>query len=412
MDPFSSKTPRAYTLIRALFWILFSIMLVSVVMLFVLDTYEIVQSNEGEIMAENTPIEYFTPFEAEIKEIFVKESDFVHQGDTLLKLYSSKIATDYKQAKTELSLARNNIKLYKEQLNSLKSIIKHQKKERGNLKSGLRIKKRSENIGVKGLENQLEGLQQKLNMSEKSLKKEKRLLRKGAISEQEYNQKYQAYLDEQNAYAEVYNKYLQKKIDTETLPSEHATQLGQAEMEIISSEKDYYSTLQRLREEEINKGQLKVLVNTTKQELERQFIIADIDGYVSKLYNFHTDINYLAKKTSILKITPSKETQFVAKLTINEKAIKDVHIGQEAHLKLDAYNHYQYGILKATITHIDKELVKSKTKGHVTKFYALASLSNTYDERFKLRSGFKLKGEIILKKVKLYRYVSQKIFKK
>lgn len=78
--------------------------------------------------------------------------------------------------------------------------------------------------------------------------------------------------------------------------------------------------------------------------------------------------------------------------------------GQEINLKLDAYNYYRFGAIKGNITYVSPSDVDRT-------FYCLANIKK-YNPNIQLKAGYKLKGEVIIEKMKLFQYIIKKLFNK
>ena len=91
-------------------------------------------------------------------------------------------------------------------------------------------------------------------------------------------------------------------------------------------------------------------------------------------------------------IAPKKE-HFYAKVLLDEKDLAYIKKGQEINLKLDAYNYYRFGAIKAKITYVSPSDVE-------TSFYCLADIKK-YNSNINLKAGYKLKGEVIIERIKI-----------
>ena len=105
----------------------------------------------------------------------------------------------------------------------------------------------------------------------------------------------------------------------------------------------------------------------------------------------------------LLIIAPKKE-HFYAKVLLDEKDLAYIKKGQEINLKLDAYNYYRFGAIKAKITYVSPSDVE-------TSFYCLADIKK-YNSNINLKAGYKLKGEVIIERMQLYQYIMKKLFNK
>ena len=99
---------------------------------------------------------------------------------------------------------------------------------------------------------------------------------------------------------------------------------------------------------------------------------------------------------------------------ILEEEIKNVEVGQTVHLKFDAYNHYQYGIIKERVSYIDKYIEDdSKSKNfNKRQFYILVDIPTVEAEKLNIQNGLQVSGEVIIKKIKLYQYITNTLFTK
>ena len=123
------------------------------------------------------------------------------------------------------------------------------------------------------------------------------------------------------------------------------------------------------------------------------------------------------KEQLLCVLNPLVEEEFFAKVKLKEEEIKDVMPRQKVHMKLSAFNHFQCGVLKGEVIHINKEVIIEKndvttTAQNTGGFYALVSIPESEAMRFNIKSGFKVNGDIILDRVKLYRFIIESMFKK
>ncbi len=403
MDLFSSKTPDSFFLIRTLFYIMTFVAVTTAVLFFVLDMHQSVMIDSGEIISENTPIDYLAPYEAEIAKVLVKEGEKVAKGDTLIILHNEKIQADYEKKRKELQLIDQNINILKKQIENHQKKVGFQKQETSHLKANLQNQEKGGAYKLKALEEQLQTMKSKVNISEKRIRKDLQLYQSGAISEAEYSEKYKSYLDESNRYTELKKDYLQQQLDINNFGNSHSSQISQNSQSILNSESEHLNLLKDLQQVESNKLQMERSITSDKSEIDKQYIIANIDGVISKLYNNKKEVSFVNKSQSMLVLKPTAEEAFYARLHIAEESVKDIKMDLPAHIQLKAYSHYQYGILKGKVVYLDKN--------EENKFYVLADISPDQTQDFQLKSGYQVKGRIIVKKLKLYQYVFAKLFK-
>jgi len=404
MDIYSSKTPNPYKLIKGGFIMLAIATLLGVVLFFTLSLYETAQASNGEIIAQNAAVQYLAPYEAEVLKVAVHNGAKVQKGDTLIVLYNEQVLAAYEETINSQALAAENITIYDKQLNNLKRKISRQKKEISLLKQNLKSKKKGKSHEVESLQRQLAVLEKKMRVSNVRIKNDDLLLKKGAMSQREYDSKYKTYLDEVNNLNEVKNKLYQEQNLTENIDGTYQEGYNKNQLTILNQEQDYLELEKRRSEEIALQKQLEAKVKSQQKEVDKLTIIADMDGYTNNIFNTKKEVNFVAKSLPLLHLSPLSEEKFYATLQVNEQEIKDVQIGQPVHMKVTAYNHYQHGVLKGKVSSIDKT--------DLNIFYVLADISEQEAAKMKLKSGYKVKGEVILNELKLYQYVFNSMFKK
>ena len=133
-------------------------------------------------------------------------------------------------------------------------------------------------------------------------------------------------------------------------------------------------------------------------------------NYILDMGNDHDNrlklaVDYL-KYLGTAEMSPTeKEEEFYAKCLLSQESIKEVAVGQDTHIKLDAYNYYRFGVLKGEVDYI----ARADTSNN---FYVLERIPPKNTADFDLKSGYLLKGEIILGRIKLYQFIFRSLFEK
>lgn len=401
MEYLSTKTPRAFYLIRGLFLLISSAMFIAFILLFVLNVNESVKISGGEIISEEIPIEYLAPFEAQIKTVYVREGDEVKKGDTLLILKNDLLSSTLQKTEKDYELVAQNLEVYSKMLNNLDNKIQFQQKQKSNISNSHQHDQRDVEIEIRGLRSQLEAQKKNVDISKDRLQKDYTLLKEGIISKVEYENHHKALLNETEKLAAVKKRYIQKLNKKKILPNDLSSQVNEQQLTLLSSEYDRTTIERQFLEAKTQQVQLEEQLRFQRDQFEKCNVIANIDGNVSRLFNVKMESNYLPKGTEMITLTPLEEQKFYAEMVVPQMGIKDVKIGQTTHLKLDAYNYYKYGILKGEVSYIKKDTSNN--------FFVLAQIP-AQDYKFELQSGYKIKGEIITERVKLYQFIFRKLF--
>ncbi len=186
-----------------------------------------------------------------------------------------------------------------------------------------------------------------------------------------------------------------------TIRSEQETGL---KMQVLSNDFEQVDLKKKLLDEEAKSQELGSRTAYLLAELKKLVLIADMNGHVSRLFNTQREVHFVNKGASLLTLRPDAEESFYAKVTIPQASVSRVDTGQEVHLKLKAYNHYQYGILKGRVEHVSRQDTSDN-------FYVLANIT-TLNPSIEMKSGYQVQGDVVLRKVRLYRFIVNRLFKK
>ncbi len=403
MDFYANKTPDSMQFIKGLFIIIMTTLLIGATLFFTLSIRETATISNGQLFSENAPKQYLAPFEVEIRGVYTQEGRQVSLGDTLMVLYNDAVVSEYDNLEKELVLKKKNNTLLRQQLDNLKARVKIQQKELSFVNTDAGSQKRSLKLEIKALAKQLNSLRKQLVNSEIRYNKDRQLFNRGAISEQEFNRKEKAWFSEKNNFTQLESQFLQKKNTLDNLGNTKSSSIERKNLDIISSQSQQLDLEKTLAQEEAGILQLNQRLVSAKKEVDKLIIISEMDGFVSSVYNQKKDFNYVTKGQNLVVVSPEEETDFLAKLSIKETEMKDVEIGQKARLKVDAYNYYEFGVLEGEIIQINKD--------ENNMFYVIAEITDD-SEKFNLKSGYKVNGEIVLDKVKLYKFAFNRIFRK
>lgn len=415
MAYYSTKTPSSYKLIKTLFFIILTITFVALFLFFTLKVNITAKASSGEIVAGNTPVKYLSPIECQIKKLLVKEGSPVKMGDTLVILSNRKLDEEIQNTTSSLNAISTNLSFHQRQLNNLKQKISKQKQAQSLVDQQFKSKDSGHQQELANSQDQFKILQDKLEISKQKIQQNAELLEKGGISQRQYDNLYQDYLDEVNSINQAKNQLntrLTAKNDSKSVLQQKKNERN---INILNLESDYLNQQNMLQQERVKKDQLTASLQTLEDQKRQLYIIATKQGFVVDLYNMSNEVNFLQKNEKILYISPDASQTYYAKLAVKESDIKNIRAGLPVHIKLKAYNHYQYGIIKGEVQHIDKKNTqdsKGGSSGSSDQFYIFANISEEEAQKIELKNGFKISGEIILEEVTLSRYVLNSLFRK
>ena len=358
------------------------------------------------------------PFEiGVVKDILVKEGDFVKKGDTLILLDTTasdaKIrALDDNIQSSKLSAMRLNSgdDLFNVEINNTEtvnnSILQTQKEiykesisllEKEILVQQNEIQRLNMQIGAskarkRDLEFQLDNLLEK----EIKLAKVKDII---------------AYNEYANLIANI-NSMKESILQIEFEISSFIAQIKECENNILKLKSRF--AVENLKELTQVQMQLNDLISQKKDaefKNNLQKIVAPCDGYIDKL-NIHTVGGIVTPAQDILSLTPSN-VPFWVKINVKNNDIGFVKMGMPVSIKLDAYDFQKYGVLKGFVKSISTNSVKDDFLGFIYEVYVqLENESLLIDGNLqKITAGMTLNAEIEIGKRRIIEFFVYPIIK-
>lgn len=375
--------------------------LITIALFLLLNINETVKIQDGEIISANSPIEYHAPEEAEVIQILVEPGQAVSEGDTLIVLNNDQIKFNYKKTQESYWLSLANLDLLKKKLENLQNKVKTIEESRSAITSNYNNDRLAAGSGVTSLEKQVAGAQEMIDVSSKQLNKEHQLLLEGVISQADYDQKYQEYLLELNKLSNLEKQLNQLKYERSGLTHQYRRDVKNQKMSTLQTEYEIIDLKKAIFEEEVKVSEFANKMVAEGNTLKKMTVISEINGYVTNIYNEKQDLNFVTKSTPLITVSPEREENFFARTIISQEMLNDVQVGQKVHLKVNAYNYYRYGVLVGEVTNISKAIDQEG-------FVVITTISE--NPELKLKSGFRVKGDIILERVKLFKFVLRRVF--
>lgn len=389
--------------IKILFRIFVVFFVVSVILIFTLNVNDTVEFREGLIYSNTPQLKINAPNEVKILKVFVKEGQEVKKGDTIFILENKRTQSDFDIANMDVEGMTNKIVI-------VKGLIKNAQERKNAINQLLEIQSKIYTTDRKKAEQEIATINNKINLSSEQssimsdkYKVDSLLYAKGAISRYELSETKNRNIDDKKG--QVDNKFIHtsKNYDFENLSNNYQKTNNDLRRSIIEINSQIKSFEREILE-------LKTLIKDKKynltyiiDELGKLIVSSPMDGTVSNVFNAKQNLEIIGKGELLVIIAPKKET-FYSKILLKDTDLTYIEKGQTINLKLDAYNYYKFGAIKGKINYISPSDVDST-------FYCLASIEK-YNHNILLKAGYKLKGEVIIEKMKLYEYILKKLFNK
>lgn len=394
---------KSIRFIKILNRVLIAFLIIIVFLIFTIKMNDTVSFKEGQIFSDTPQLKINAPNEVKVLKVRVKEGQEVQKGDTLFVLENKKTKSDYDILNTNVSGMKNKI-------NIINKLIFNTINRKNSLKQLLEIQSKIYKTDRKKAEQEISSLNTKINLSSQQtsiltnkFQTDSLLYTKGAISRYEMTETKNRNLDDQKGQLDIQSNYDVKNYDFENLSNNYQKTNNDLRRNIIDVENQIHNYLRDIVELQTQIKDGKSNLTYISDELGKLLVVSPIEGTVSNLYNARQNLEIINKGDILTIIAPKKEA-FYAKVILDEKDLAYIRKGQEINLKLDAYNYYRFGAIKGTITYVSPSDVDQT-------FYCLANIKK-YNPNINLKAGYKLKGEVIIEKMKLYQYIIKKLFNK
>jgi multidrug resistance efflux pump len=378
-------------------------LVISIILIFTLNINDTVSFKEGQIFSDTPQLKINAPNEVRVLKVLVKEGQEVKKGDTLFVLENKKTKSDYDVLNTDVASMEHKI-------NIINKLIENTLDRKKSLIQLLKIQSKIYSTDRKKTELEISSLNNKINLSSQQtsiltdkFKTDSILYAKGAISRYEMTDTKNRNLDDKKVQVDIKSNYNMKNYDFENLHNNYSRTKNDLKRSII----DVDNQIQNYRRDVL---ELQTMIKDGKynltyigDELKKLIIVTPINGTISNLFNAKQNVEIANKNDLLTIIAPTKEN-FYAKVILDEKDLTYIKNGQEINLKLDAYNYYRFGAIKGNITYVSPSDVDRT-------FYCLANIKK-YNPNIQLKAGYKLKGEVIIEKMKLFQYIIKKLFNK
>lgn len=357
--------------------------------------------SEGVLYAENPQSKIVAPTDVNIAAIHVREGEKVCVGDTLMELEAPRLCSEL--ASMEYSI--NNLRQRMDLLINLKKSLEDKVQlstqllavDIDNYNAKSRYLETSSDLGETKSELDLNNLA----IAGINFLTDSNLYIKGAISKQEY-------LDQKKRYMDIKRRYLDYSMETaqtnqkikENNNAKLSKRLATSQRtndirtEIIKLDLEYNQLKNKLAEDSLTLAFL-------RQEVDALTVTAQSEGSVIFLNNIVQQASLIRKGEPLIIVAPKSES-FYAKIILPENKVARISNGLDVNIKLKAYDYKKFGLLRGNITYVSSSEIDEN-------YYCIVRLKD-YKSVFNLKSGYSVKGDIILEEMRLYEFVIRKIF--
>jgi multidrug resistance efflux pump len=392
-----------YKFIKGIFWFHIGFLTCTGILLFTLNINESVRIEEGELIAKTPRFVHKALSDVRVVSSFIKEGDRVTEGQVLMILDDRRGSNELRKVETEYESLISELKILENLLGNAEKSINHYQTQIRLFERRFETDRKRNDEELSSLKAQLEILEKENEIAAEKFRRTEILHKKELISKVEYESGHQEWLNAKKRLYEMKNRYELQKINAEILELDFKNNLATLKMQMLNTESNRLNLLER--QLELNKT-----IQKQHEELEyyrhlmsKQKVVSEITGTVRYVCDTKSISDNIGKGEILVEVAPDSSDLY-AKLLIKQEDIRGVHPGQTAYLKLNAYYYYVFGVLKGKVN----QILPSNDKN---EFFIIVEIDSKKDE-FKLRPGYKVRGEIVIGELKLYKFLLKKAFKK
>ena len=382
------------------FRLLCGFVLLLLLLFFLLRIDDTVSFSEGEILSVRPQTDYKAPFESRLASVKVKPGQKVNKGDTMLILQNEENGISLSKEKTEKKKLAQSLFYINQLLQTIQSKSFSITAETNINSRSKQIEESNIRTSIKTLQEQYALQQQKLASASERNKADSILYSKDMISKMEYDAGKDITRDIQESLLETGALLSKQQAGINVNRNTYQKEDENISQRRIDAQQEKQILMQQKTDMENQLNQCNENIELLEYNISQQYIIAAVSGTVNTVFNTSQASNIISKDELLVSLSPDAGS-FYAKVYIPEKEVHYLRDNMEAHLKLDAYYHLEYGILKGRLTYISERKENNK-------FYALIQLEN--NRSFNLKPGYSVYGEIVTDKLPLYKFLVKKIF--
>lgn len=355
----------------------------------------------GQILPENGLVKIYNTQIGVVDKIFVRESDIVKKGDNLLEFRNTAFSKDnitYESILKESELSKQflNIEIektkaiHRDTINSISNEI---------------VRLNSEKKNIIGL---IANTKNKLNSAYNSYGRYKELSKLHAVSLEDLEAKYSAYIDLENQI---------KTLNSELIKITGEIKQKQSEKQIINNQQGNVIYQLKRQFSSLEQERIQNQINTS------HLIKSPVDGTVSVL---NVDVGQSSEiNKTILTITPENEF-VICYLFIPSHAIGFIKKNAEVSLRFQAYPFQKFGLAKGTVISVSSSPIPSSDINslgvipmdsinnnepiYIVKARLKKQTITVYGNEEPIKTGMLLEADIKLDSRKIYEWILEPLY--
>lgn len=328
---------------RATFWIIITLIFFTALWLF-FGKVDIVVTARGKIIPDGE-IKIIQPLETGVvKDIHVKEGQFVRKGQTLIEIDTSTTQPQLQSLQANLDYINTERKRLNGEIveNAENSYTQNElsKSAYADLNNQLAAK----NYEIKRLREEISNYQKQLTLN---LDKEKRMQEvSDIIARNELDKVHSENMDYRSRIASLNEQIRGVQKEMAYIRSNFRTQ-----------------NLTELADRDKKANELEANIKEIEFKKQQQNIISPVDGYVNTML-VHTIGGIVTPAEKVISIVPA-DSPLIIKASVLDKDIGFVKEGMPVQVKIDTFDFQKYGMIEGKVKKVSKDSVEDEKQGLV-----------------------------------------------
>lgn len=326
---------------RTTFWIIISLIFCTALWLF-FGKVDIVVSARGKVIPDGE-IKIIQPLETGVvKEIHVKEGDFVKQGQTLIEIDTSTTQPQLQSLQANLDYINTERQRLKGEIVQNAENSYTQNELAKSAYADLQNQLASKNHEIKRLREDIANYQKQLTLN---LDKERRMRDvEDIISRNDLDKVHAENMDYRSRIASLNEQIRSLQKDADYIRTNFRTQ-----------------NLTQLADRDKQANELEASIKEIEFKKQQQNIISPVDGYVNTML-VHTIGGVVTPAEKVISIVPA-DSPLSIKVSVLNKDIGFVKEGMPVQVKIDTFDFQKYGMIEGKVKKVSKDSVEDEKQG-------------------------------------------------
>ncbi len=326
---------------RTTFWIIISLIFCTALWLF-FGKVDIVVSARGKVIPDGE-IKIIQPLETGVvKEIHVKEGDFVKQGQTLIEIDTSTTQPQLQSLQANLDYINTERQRLKGEIVQNAENSYTQNELAKSAYADLQNQLASKNHEIKRLREDIANYQKQLTLN---LDKERRMRDvEDIISRNDLDKVHAENMDYSSRIASLNEQIRSIQKDADYIRTNFRTQ-----------------NLTQLADRDKQANELEANIKEIEFKKQQQNIISPVDGYVNTML-VHTIGGVVTPAEKVISIVPA-DSPLSIKVSVLNKDIGFVKEGMPVQVKIDTFDFQKYGMIEGKVKKVSKDSVEDEKQG-------------------------------------------------